>query len=91
MSKKHLEYVIADINFWHKLKGKPLMDIDNLTQAHADELYEKIDTQLSPENLHCDGEATPAQVRRSLIMLRGAADTLEALGFSVPGSCYELA
>lgn len=91
MSKAHLIAVIKDHNFWPTISGKGTViseDITELTQANADLLFNKIDGDLSPENLHCDGEASITHVRREYAKLNGAAAELRKMGFDAPAECY---
>lgn len=83
MSQKHLKQYIEQINFTARIFGRGLLDIHSLTQADADQICARIDRDLSPENLTCDGELSGAQVRARYAMLLGAADGLKALGFNV--------
>ncbi len=47
-----------------------------LTQKVVTDLTETIDNSLSPENLTCDGEMSPAMVRARAKLLNGAATDL---------------
>jgi hypothetical protein len=91
MSQAHVEQLVSEMNMWASFgkNSTPLIDANNLTQADANELYEKIDCKFSPENLYCDGEASPAQVRRTYAMLTGAVKTLDAQ-FTRPANLYEI-
>lgn len=78
MSRRHLEELIENYNFWPRLRGQGrILDIDTLTQADATSLYHRIDSDLSPENLTCDGELPAAQVRQRAQMLQGAVAELD--------------
>jgi hypothetical protein len=83
-----LKKVIDDYNLWPKLTGKGTMLPENpkaLTEQHAITLFHRLESDLSPENLHCDGEITPAQARDKYRMYQKAINQLEALGFSSSG------
>ena len=58
-----LKQFIQDNNRWIALFGNPAMTFP-LTQQDADELARTLDSKLSPENLHCDGEISPAEAQR---------------------------
>jgi len=60
---KALTAYVEQQNSWNKIFGKPAMNIQGLTQKEVDEIARSIDGGLSPENLHCDGEISPAQAR----------------------------
>jgi hypothetical protein len=65
------------------------MNAHRLTQEDANRLYHKIDAQLSPEMLCCDGERSPQEARQTYKMLMGAAKSLDAQ-FNRPSDLYEL-
>ena len=54
---------IQDNNRWIALFGTPPVTFP-LTQADADRIARTLDSQLSPENLHCDGEISRAEANR---------------------------
>ena len=90
MSKQALQNQIAQQNIWAKHRKEPEMDIDNLSIADAEKLYESIDCGLSPENLHCDGEITRTQARAKYNSYMQAVKELKKRGFPIPESCYEI-
>ena len=47
-----------------------------LTQAGVDKIISQLDSDLSPENLHCDGEITAAQARAKYNFYKTVADEL---------------
>ncbi len=79
--KKYIDQPIG-INFWRGREGKPLVDADNLTNEDAQDLFNQLDGELSPENLCCDGELPMAQVRKKARMLHAAGKDLLAAGFT---------
>ena len=72
-----LEKFIQDNNRWIQLFGTPPVTFP-LTQADADRLACTIDSKLSPENLHCDGEISVAEADRKYRFLATVARELEA-------------
>lgn len=56
-------YIDNRINFWNKMTGKTLMTLP-LTDSEAQEVADSLSGQLSPENLHCDGEISRAEAQR---------------------------
>ncbi len=58
-----LKKYIEDNNRWIALFGNPAMTFP-LTQSDADSLARTLDSALSPENLHCDGEISNAEAGR---------------------------
>jgi hypothetical protein len=49
-----------------------------LSRAHKKLIRERVENQLSPENLCCDGEASPEYVRKRGNFLRSVLNELEA-------------
>ncbi len=79
---RNLKNYVESINRFAKLFGDAEIDVDNIDEEAAQRLFQKIDCDLSPENLCCDGELPMAQVRRKAKMLRGAITELQAMGFT---------
>lgn len=85
---KALKNQIDDMNFMGTLFGDTAIDADNLTDADAQRIFQKIDGGLSPENLHCDGEISAAQARAKYRAYMSAIKGLQTMGF-VARDCYE--
>jgi hypothetical protein len=87
---KALKIQIDDMNFMAQLfnKSPRAIDADNLTDADAQKIFQKIDGGLSPENLHCDGEITAAAARAKYRAYMSAIKGLQTMGF-VARDCYE--
>jgi hypothetical protein len=83
---------IDDNNRWIALFNKTGMKFP-LTQADADDLGRTLDSKLSPENLHCDGEISNAEAMRKYNFLSLVCDELniycDAVGLTRP-KIYEL-
>ncbi len=90
MSKQALQTIIDRTNMFAGFREEPTMDINALTTADANKLYESIECGLSPENLHCDGEATRAYAQRKYNEYMQAVKELKKRGFPIPESCYEI-
>ena len=73
---KNLEAYVEQKNAWNKIFSIESINFP-LTQANANELMNMIGSELSPENLHCDGEASPNQVRNKLHELNTVRTQLE--------------
>lgn len=71
-----LEKYLDEQNRWDAIFGKPAITISSLDQNSVNDLASSIDCQLSPENLHCDGEISVAEANRKYKKLAGAADDL---------------
>ena len=74
---QNLNNFIQDNNRWIAIFGNPQMTFP-LTQQDADELARTLDSKLSPENLHCDGEISNAEAQRKYRFLATVARELEA-------------
>lgn len=86
---KALKNQIDDMNFMAKLFKDTPIDADNLSDADAQKIFQKIDCGLSPENLHCDGEISVSEARAKYRAYMSAVKGLRAMGFT-PVDCYEL-
>lgn len=83
MSKRALETYLNQVNFTAKIFGGRVYDVNTLSQADVDVLCAKINSDLSPENLSCDGELSGAQVQARFNVLAGSIKALHAMGFTV--------
>ena len=59
---KNLEAYVEQKNAWNKIFSIKSINFP-LSQANANELMNMVASELSPENLHCDGEASISHVR----------------------------
>ena len=59
---KNLEAYVEQKNRWNAIFSIESIRFP-LSQANADELMNMVASELSPENLHCDGEASISHVR----------------------------
>ena len=87
-----LENFVNSQNRWNAIFSKPTMNFP-LTQEAVNELARDIDSQLSPENLCMDGEATVAHIQNKRKYLEQVAGELEQYaqqnGLDIP-AFYEL-
>jgi len=74
---KTLKQYINDNNRWIAIFGNPQMSFP-LSQKDVDELAQTLDSNLSPENLHCDGEISVAEANRKYRFYATVAAELEA-------------
>ena len=73
---KNLEAYVEQKNAWNKIFSIESINFP-LSQANADELMNMIGSELSPENLHCDGEASITHVRAKVKQLNLVSKQLE--------------
>ena len=74
---QNLEQYVEAKNKWNAIFGDTNPIRFPLNQAQVNGLMSSIGSELSPENLHCDGEASPNQVRNKLHELNTVRTQLE--------------
>lgn len=74
---RNLENYIDQKNSWGKFFNTPAITFP-LSEADAKSVAGSIDSELSPENLHCDGEITAQQAHKKYVYLTTVARELEA-------------
>ena len=70
-----LEDYVAKMNSWNAIFGTGPVEFP-LTAETAQKIASKLDGELSPENLHCDGEISPAQAQKKYNFLTTVLDEL---------------
>jgi len=73
-----LKDYIKQRNAWNGLFGEKPMAMPT-TPKEAEAVIFIVEGELSPENLWCDGEASPAHVRREIKRLGAVMSELEAI------------
>jgi len=73
---KNLKAYVESKNQWNAIFGTPAMTFP-LAQTDANDLMNSIGSELSPENLHCDGEASITHVRKKAKFLDRVQSELE--------------
>lgn len=89
MSIRNLISIIKHVNWMRSYEEEDPIDINNLTQEDANTLYEHIDSGLSPENLHCDGEISDSEAMSKYDEYMGVVRVLQHNGFAIPEGCWE--
>ena len=79
---KHLTAYVERVNLTARIfakAGSQLKEyhVHNLTAKDRDELLAKLEIELSPENLTCDGELRGARLRAKVAMFNGAKAELK--------------
>ena len=74
---KNLQHYIDNRNQWNSFFPGNVTITFPLTQKNVDDLARSLDGDLSPENLHCDGEAPMAYVRKKTKFLDTVQRELE--------------
>lgn len=83
---KELNEFVSRENYMRSLFKEPALSLNN--NADRQTIADKIDSDLSPENLSCDGEIPYSEVRRKLKSLTKAGNQLLKLDPTV--KMYEL-
>ncbi len=78
---KQLNEFVERENKWSAIFGSPALSL--ASAADRRKIAQSIDSQLSPENLHCDGEISAAEAGRKFRFLTKAAEQLIKLDPSV--------
>ena len=63
MNISNIEQYVQQINDWNRLFNPSRETLSLLNPEHRQRIADRLDGDLSPENLTCDGELPPAQVR----------------------------
>lgn len=85
---KNLAQYIANKNIWRNLTGQTYYDVNNLNAAEVAELAHSLNCELSPENLHCDGEISAAEAKVKYNFLLKVIAELRTVGH--PFTVYEV-
>ena len=72
---QNLEAYVDQKNRWNAIFGDSAMTFP-LSEDAIKSIAQSIDAELSPENLHCDGEASPSAVRRKYAQLQSVLTEL---------------
>ena len=86
MNISTLEAYVAQKNTWRSIWKKPELSLLNAQDRQT--IANSIDSEMSPENLTCDGELPPAVVRDKMRRLTRCAEQLLSLDPTV--SFYEM-
>ena len=74
---KNLKAYVDQKNRWDTIFGRPALDLNNPQDRQR--IAENIDSDLSPENLTCDGELSRTAVQQRYRQLTAAARELQQL------------
>jgi hypothetical protein len=75
---KALEKFIAEENRWRTIFNLTELKVPTRA-AQCEPLFEMLESKLSPENLHCDGEISHAEAMRKKKVLDAAWKDLESI------------
>ena len=77
MNISTLEQYVEQQNRWMAIFGKPALSL--LRAEDRQKIADRIDSELSPENLTCDGELRGSAVQQKYRMLTRAAQELQSI------------
>ena len=86
MNISTLEAYVAQKNTWRSIWKKPELSLLNAKDRQT--IANSIDSEMSPENLTCDGELPPAMVREKMNRLVRCAEQLLSIDPTV--TFYEM-
>ena len=78
---RNLRKYVKGINRFAAIFGQKEINLAHLSNDMAKDLLNRLEGELSPENLCCDGELSAAKVRTKARMLNGAVQDLIDLGY----------
>lgn len=78
-NKEYFETWLVRENALAKVFRNKTYDKYRITRTDKTELLERLEGELSPENLTCDGELSASEVRAKAKVLNGAKAYLESL------------
>lgn len=83
-----LKQYVGGMNRLARAFKQPEIDVDNLLPGQADQIFYKLDTDMSPEVLHMDGER-PAHVAEALASsYTQVFEELKSMGYTPPKDTY---
>jgi hypothetical protein len=77
MNISNLEQYVEQKNSWGKIFGEKPLSLMSATDRQK--IADSIDSDLSPENLTCDGELPRSQVQQRYRMLTRCAEELKSI------------
>lgn len=86
-----LKQFIAEQNRVAGFFNEPQIDINKITDEQAQKMFSRLDSNMSPEHLHMDGERSAAQARKFAKIYTDAFNELKAKGFTPRCKLYMFA
>ncbi len=81
MKTANLKKYLERMNRWSRFTGSETIDLKKMDDEMAQSIFNWLDGDLSPENLHCDGEITKAEANRKYRLFTKAGAELKAMGY----------
>ena len=82
---KSLKKYVEHLNLWSELHNEGEVYEYPVTTRHtAQVIFAELDSDLSPENLHCDGEISMREANAKLKAILKIALLLNNSGFAIP-------
>jgi hypothetical protein len=83
-----LKQYVAAMNRISKAFKLPEIDLDNMLPGQADEIFAKLDSDMSPEVLHQDGERPAGAAHALAASYTQVFEELKSLGYIPPKDMY---
>lgn len=77
-------------NRFRRVFGMPEYNVNNITDDDAQEIFGKLDSNMSPENLACDGERPRSEQAALAKVYKKAFNELRGMGFSPKDTVYNI-
>jgi hypothetical protein len=87
---KHLRVFVEQENQLRSIFNRPVYYLNALSAEDVEGLFMRLDSNLSPEVLHRDGEAKKSEVIRNRKLYRGAIQDLLSMGFKPSRELYNI-
>ena len=82
---KSLKNYVEHLNLWSELHNEgEVYEYPVKTRHTAQVIFAELESDLSPENLHCDGEITNREANAKLKAILKIASLLHNSGFAIP-------
>ena len=79
-NKEQLYNYINQMNFWREFREEALIDMDDIG-SYVDDIMDSLKGDLSPEDIHMDGEASAAEVAWAYNYYKQVYKGLQELGY----------
>jgi len=85
---KNLSKFVENENRMAVFFNDKVVNVKAITDEDAQKLWDRLDSNLSPENLSCDGEIRGAKLRARYNYFKGAMKELKTLGLKFNARSY---
>ena len=79
MENPNLAKYISHLNIYRIFAKKEKMDVANLSLTDKEEILARVESDLSPENISCDGSCSVKQIKQKRVFLAAVLKELNNL------------